>query len=94
LDFEPLAVAAGGMRAAILFGEARRELAATLEDVIEIVEVESLEEAVKAAAERALPGGTVLLAPACSSFDQFSSFEERGRRFAELVRALPERDPC
>jgi UDP-N-acetylmuramoylalanine--D-glutamate ligase len=94
LDFEPLVAAAGGMRAAIVFGEARQELAKTLEDVTEVVTVECLEEAVKAAAERALPGGTVLLAPACSSLDQFSSFEERGRRFAELVKSLPEDASC
>jgi UDP-N-acetylmuramoylalanine--D-glutamate ligase len=45
-----------------------------------------LEAAVKAAREAARPGDAVLLAPACSSFDEFESYEERGRRFMELAR--------
>jgi UDP-N-acetylmuramoylalanine--D-glutamate ligase len=42
---------------------------------------------VAAAAEAALPGETILLAPACSSFDQFDNYEHRGRVFKELVMA-------
>jgi UDP-N-acetylmuramoylalanine--D-glutamate ligase len=47
-----------------------------------------LGEAVKAAAQDAQKGDTVLLSPACASFDQFRDFEERGDRFRELVGAL------
>jgi UDP-N-acetylmuramoylalanine--D-glutamate ligase len=47
-----------------------------------------LEVAVKAAADDAEAGDTVLLSPACASFDQFKDFEERGDRFRELVGAL------
>ena len=51
----------------------------------------TLEAAIKMASERARPGDVVLLAPACSSFDQFENYEERGRTFKELVAQLKER---
>lgn len=94
LDFGPLAEILGNVRAAILFGEAAPELAGALGDRTAIARVGSLDEAVALAAQRARPGDTVLLAPACSSLDQFPSFEARGRRFAELARALPGEIAC
>ena len=94
LDLSPLAEAAAGTRAIILYGEAATDLAAVFEDAVDVVRVETLDQAVKEASARALPGGTVLLAPACSSFDQFASFEDRGQHFIELTRGLPESSGC
>jgi UDP-N-acetylmuramoylalanine--D-glutamate ligase len=57
---------------------------------IPIVSAKTLEHAVRAASEVAQPGDVVLLAPACASFDQFQSYEHRGRVFKSLVKALSE----
>jgi UDP-N-acetylmuramoylalanine--D-glutamate ligase len=53
--------------------------------VVTIQSCETLQNAVSAAASAARPGEVVLLAPACSSFDQFENYEHRGRVFKELV---------
>jgi len=89
LDFAPLAHAAAGTRGAIVYGQAAGELASALAGATEVVRTETLEQAVHEAARRAQPGDVVLLAPACASFDQFTSFEDRGARFAAYARALP-----
>ncbi|HOV66619.1 MAG TPA: UDP-N-acetylmuramoyl-L-alanine--D-glutamate ligase, partial [Bacillota bacterium] len=47
-----------------------------------------LEEAVRLASSLASPGDSVVLSPACASYDMFSDFEERGRLFKDLVRNL------
>jgi UDP-N-acetylmuramoylalanine--D-glutamate ligase len=63
----------------------------------EIVSAGTLEAAVRRASEAAKPGDIVLLAPACASFDQFNSYEHRGRTFKDLVWQLagrPEREPA
>ena len=54
-----------------------------------LLEAESLEEAVKAAAALAEPGQSVLLSPGCASYDMFANFDHRGRVFAQIVRSLP-----
>ncbi|MDP9267560.1 MAG: UDP-N-acetylmuramoyl-L-alanine--D-glutamate ligase [Acidobacteriota bacterium] len=53
-----------------------------------VIRAETLETAVRKAAEAAMAGDVILLAPACASFDQFTSYEHRGRVFKELVHAL------
>jgi UDP-N-acetylmuramoylalanine--D-glutamate ligase len=58
----------------------------------EIASVGTLETAVKRASESASAGDVVLLAPACASFDQFDSYEHRGRIFKDLVRQLASRE--
>ena len=63
----------------------------------EIVSAGTLDAAVRRASEAAKPGDIVLLAPACASFDQFNSYEHRGRTFKDLVWQLagrPEREPA
>ncbi|MGA8873195.1 MAG: UDP-N-acetylmuramoyl-L-alanine--D-glutamate ligase [Candidatus Acidiferrales bacterium] len=75
-------------RLAILIGAAAEKIGADLSDAVETAHVGTLDRAVQLASERARPGDVVLLAPACSSFDQFENYEERGRRFKELVARL------
>jgi UDP-N-acetylmuramoylalanine--D-glutamate ligase len=82
---EPLAKRA---RLAILIGAATEKIATDLEGVVALEQAGTLARAVEMAMERARPGDTVLLAPACASFDQFENFEHRGRIFKELVAAL------
>jgi UDP-N-acetylmuramoylalanine--D-glutamate ligase len=78
------------VREVLLIGAARKQIAGDLAGAVEIVEAGDLETAVRTASERAKPGDVVLLAPACSSFDQFENFEHRGRVFKELVERLAE----
>jgi UDP-N-acetylmuramoylalanine--D-glutamate ligase len=72
----------------LLYGAAREMIRAALDGTTRVECVPTLGEAVARAAAAALPGDTVLLSPACSSFDQFRNYAERGRVFQELVRAL------
>lgn len=78
------------VKAAVVLGEARETIAAALRQAgfEQFVEKETFDEAVAAAAAAAVPGDIVLLSPACASWDMFSNFEERGRRFKELVGAM------
>jgi UDP-N-acetylmuramoylalanine--D-glutamate ligase len=72
----------------VLFGAAKQTIARALGALTETVVVESLEAAVRDAHEHAQPGDVVLLSPACSSFDMFRDYAERGRIFKSLVQAL------
>jgi UDP-N-acetylmuramoylalanine--D-glutamate ligase len=85
---EPLR-ARGGV--ALLIGEAAEKIAADLGDAALVVRAGTLERAVQLASERARPGDIVLLAPACSSFDQFENYEQRGRAFKQLVAQIEKR---
>ena len=82
---EPLAARA---RAVVTIGEARPLLAAALSGAVELHEATSLEDAIEQAFALAKPAGVVLLAPACSSFDMFHDYAERGRKFKEGVLKL------
>jgi UDP-N-acetylmuramoylalanine--D-glutamate ligase len=88
-DLAPLAESARGrVRMALLIGEAAAELDRALAGTVPCERVGDLAKAVARAAEIARPGDSVLLAPACSSFDQFKNFEDRGRQFVAAVRRI------
>lgn len=72
----------------VLMGQARFKMKAALGDATETAVTGGLEEAFELARKRAEPGDTVLLCPACSSFDMFKNFEERGESFRKLVETL------
>ena len=76
------------VKRAIVFGAARELLARTLTGATEVELVDSLAEAVTRAAVVATRGDTVLLSPACASFDMFRDYADRGRQFKALVEAL------
>ena len=73
------------VRAVYTIGSAAAKIESHLRGVVSIHSCETLDIAVSAAASAARPGEVVLLAPACSSFDQFENYEHRGRVFKELV---------
>lgn len=75
-------------RAALLIGAAAEKIASQIEGAVPVVQSGTLKCAVTAAGKSARPGDTVLLAPACASFDQFQSYEHRGRVFKDLVNGL------
>jgi len=77
------------VKTVITIGSAAEKIERQLEGVVKIERAETLESAVAFAHAAAVAGDTVLLAPACASFDQFDNYEQRGRVFKELVAALP-----
>ena len=72
----------------ILIGEAKERIRAALGHLTDTRSAATLEEAVALAHQLTVPGGVVLFSPACSSFDMFKSYEDRGEQFAALVRKL------
>jgi UDP-N-acetylmuramoylalanine--D-glutamate ligase len=81
----PLAARA---RAVVVIGESRTRFRDALQDVVPIHEADSMARAVRTAYGLAPPHGTVLLAPACASFDMFESYADRGRAFKREVAAF------
>ena len=75
-------------RLALLIGESAEKIAADLGDAVAFENAGTLQQALHIAARHVQPGDTVLLAPACSSFDQFENYEHRGRAFKELVAQM------
>jgi UDP-N-acetylmuramoylalanine--D-glutamate ligase len=74
--------------AVYLIGEDAEQIAAALHGTVALHRCGHLERAVAAARMAAEPGEVVLLSPACPSFDQYASYEQRGDHFRALARAL------
>ncbi len=88
-DFSPLRAAlADKARGVVLIGRDAPLIAAALGDSAPLQSVADMDQAVARAAQWAQPGDSVLLSPACASFDMFSGYEERGAVFAAAARRL------
>jgi UDP-N-acetylmuramoylalanine--D-glutamate ligase len=90
VDLSPLTSRAARLRAVVAIGEAAPDLVRIFEGVRPVERSSSIEDAVRRACELARPSGVVLLAPACASWDQFSSYAERGDRFQAAAAMLRE----
>ena len=89
LDYTVLrAPLAAKAHAALLIGAAAPKIAEQLRSAVPLEHAGTLENAVRFAYRHAQPGDTILLAPACASFDQFKSYEHRGQVFKSLVQQL------
>lgn len=75
-------------QAVYLIGAAAERIAADLDGAVELVRSGELETAVRTAFRKAQAGDSILLSPACASFDQFQDYEHRGRVFKEIVESL------
>ncbi|MGH9412552.1 MAG: glutamate ligase domain-containing protein, partial [Terriglobales bacterium] len=79
-------------RGVLLIGAATEKIAAQLAPLaangVALTRCGTLDQALAAASAQAQPGDTILLAPACASFDQFQNYGQRGRVFKELVHKL------
>ena len=84
-DFERLRPALTNVRGILIVGEATECIAAALNKTVPIIECTDIPRAVAVALENASAGEVLLLAPACTSFDQYNDFEYRGRHFKSLI---------
>jgi UDP-N-acetylmuramoylalanine--D-glutamate ligase len=85
-ELKPLIV--GRVKRVYTIGEAAAKIESQIGNAAPVLSAQTLESAVRQAAGLAAAGDIVLLAPACASYDQFSSYEHRGRAFKELVQSL------
>ena len=88
-DFSPLQdVVRRCVRLLVLIGQDREQIRAQLAGATQIVMADGMHEAVQICEQQADPGDVVLLSPACSSFDMFRNFEDRGEQFASAVQEV------
>ena len=76
------------VKAVYTIGSAAEKIERELKGVVKMVGAGTIDVAVREASKAAVPGDVVLLAPACSSFDQFENYEHRGRTFRQIVNEL------
>jgi UDP-N-acetylmuramoylalanine--D-glutamate ligase len=89
LDYAPLRTPLmQKARGVLLIGAAAMKIAEQLQGAAPVVDLKTIDAAVQHGFTHGANGDTVLLAPACSSFDQFRSYEHRGETFKQLVNAL------
>jgi UDP-N-acetylmuramoylalanine--D-glutamate ligase len=89
-DFEALAKSVHRfLRAAVLYGEDGPGIADALDGLVTVHRSDNLLAAVGVASSLAERGDTILLAPACASFDQYSNYQERGEDFCQIVQGMP-----
>ena len=74
----------------VALGEASDEVARAFDGLVEVTAVGSMLEAVSVAGAKAIPGGSVLLSPACASLDMYESYEQRGEAFSRAVSQVVE----
>ncbi|MDQ3916837.1 MAG: UDP-N-acetylmuramoyl-L-alanine--D-glutamate ligase, partial [Actinomycetota bacterium] len=87
-DLSELRAAVPPVLAVVALGEAAAEIARVFDGLVPVDVVAGMEAAVAAARGRAIPGGSVLLSPACASLDMYTSYAARGDHFACCVRDL------
>jgi len=92
VDLSPLATLAPRLAGVVALGASRESVRRLFDGSVPVAVVASIEEAVHSAFTLAPAGGTVLLAPACASWDMFRDYAERGDRFASASRALARQD--
>jgi UDP-N-acetylmuramoylalanine--D-glutamate ligase len=88
IDLTSLATTVPPVIAVVAIGEATSAIERVFQDLVPVDRASSMDEAVRAAQARSVPGGSVLLAPGCASLDMYESYSERGDDFARSVRDL------
>jgi UDP-N-acetylmuramoylalanine--D-glutamate ligase len=87
--FEPLCEhVRANVRRVVAYGKAAARIAGALEGAVPVTRIEPFADAIRAAVAEVRTGEIVLLAPGCASFDQFTSYAERGDAFRALVGEL------
>jgi UDP-N-acetylmuramoylalanine--D-glutamate ligase len=93
-DYEPLVSALEEKgRAVVVMGEAAERIASAVGSRVPLERASTMDDAVNKAFSRAKPGDAVLLSPACSSFDMFQSYADRGDQFVSAVQRLAQSQP-